>query len=848
MVHAIETSLRELLEGTKQYLVPLYQRTYSWGTAQHGRLWDDVLKLAEDRGVVAGQTHFIGSLVLAPSPTMGPTGVQQYLVVDGQQRLTTLSLLLCAIRDHRTETEDPHHRDRVNEQYLLNKWKQGDLRPKLLPTQADRAAYLACLDSAPQAGGANAIGAAYRFFRTKLVEADDLDDPHDIERVEEAVISGLGLVAVTAQPGDNAHRIFESLNNTGLKLTQGDLLRNYLFMRLPTRGTSVYPSIWLPLQEGLSSDELETLFWLDVVRDDPRIKQTDTYAAQQARLDRLVTEEEVEADVVRVARLGHLFRRILHPELEADPRIRRGLARLQAWGATTVYPLLLHLLDLSDREPAQAGSAARAMTYIEAFLVRRLLTGRATNNLNRILLSAVTEMERNGDVAEAVRAYFSAGRKYYSTDDEIRQAISMQPFYWNGRPHQRALVLGWLEESYGSREPVSGGMLTIEHVMPQTLTPAWESDLGQDLPDGETVDAVHARWLHTLANLTLTGYNPTLSNHPFAVKRAKLATSGLSMNREIAAHERWGAREMEQRAAALADRIIGLWPGPAGRVVPGDGGSPLWTVMDQALAALPAGTWTTYGDLAMLIGSHARPVGNRLSSAAVPNAHRVLQSNGTPSAAFHWLDPAQTDDPLDVLRQEGVDVDEHGQADAAQRLTAQDLAELIGRSTDALLAVPDPDDGGDGERRDRFVEQLSQAQPPEVVTGVLRLLDGWTSSGGRLEYGRAHETSCFLMAERGGFDGPAMWPLVVYPSGAVEVVFQHLAVRPPFDDLALREELRVRLEDVPGVRIAKAKLQLRPSFPLEVLADEAGRLQVMDVLRWFLAAVESFRASEDPLR
>jgi hypothetical protein len=226
----------------------------------------------------------------------------------------------------------------------------------------------------------------------------------------------------------------------------------------PTAGATVYPSIWLPLQEGLTSDELETLFWLDIVRDDPRIKQTDTYAAQQARLDRLSAEEDVEADVVRIARLGHLFRRILHPELESDPLIRHGLQRLDAWGATTVYPLLLHLLDLRDRELADAPGVARAMTYIEAFLVRRLLVGRATNNLNRILLSAAKEMEREGDVAEAVRAYFSAGRKYYSTDEEIRQAVVAQPFYWNGRPHQRALVLGWLEESYGSKEPVSGAM------------------------------------------------------------------------------------------------------------------------------------------------------------------------------------------------------------------------------------------------------------------------------------------------------------------------------------------------------------------------------------------------------
>lgn len=130
-----------LLEGTKQYQVPLYQRTYSWKRAQLERLWRDILQLAEDRATNPDLTHFIGSLVLAPSPANGPAGVMEFLVVDGQQRLTTLTLLLCAIRDHRAQTENPEHRERINDQYLINRWKPERSRLKLLPTQADRASY-----------------------------------------------------------------------------------------------------------------------------------------------------------------------------------------------------------------------------------------------------------------------------------------------------------------------------------------------------------------------------------------------------------------------------------------------------------------------------------------------------------------------------------------------------------------------------------------------------------------------------------------------------------------------------------------------------------------------------------
>ncbi len=154
MVKAVETSLRELLEGTKQYQVPLYQRTYAWKKEQLGRLWDDVIQLARDRERTGGAvTHFMGSLVLALTSDLGPAGLSRFLVVDGQQRLTTLTLLLAALRDHRTETESADHRHRIDEQLLINKWRKGDERLKLLPTQADRVSIWPA-STAPQARAA----------------------------------------------------------------------------------------------------------------------------------------------------------------------------------------------------------------------------------------------------------------------------------------------------------------------------------------------------------------------------------------------------------------------------------------------------------------------------------------------------------------------------------------------------------------------------------------------------------------------------------------------------------------------------------------------------------------------
>ncbi|MEU6206184.1 DUF262 domain-containing protein [Micromonospora musae] len=832
MVAARETTLQELLEGAKQYQVPLYQRTYSWTKPQLKRLWDDILKLAEDRAHDPKATHFIGSLVLAPSPANGPTGVAEYLVVDGQQRLTTLTILLCAIRDHRVKHEDPMHRDRLNQQYLINPWKPSSQTLKLVPTQADRAAYLACLDSTPQAGGADPVGEAYRFFTAQLATADDPADPFDIERIESAVISGLALVSVTAQAGDNVHRIFESLNNTGLKLTQADLLRNYLFMRLPTMGEAVYQALWLPLQDRLTPAELELLFWLDLVRDDPRVKQTDVYAAQQARLNRLRSEEEIEAEVQRFDRLGVLLRTILHPNEEKDAGVRRRLERLSAWGTTTIYPLLLHLLDRREQGRATAQQIASAMLYVESFFVRRLLIGRATANINRILLSVVTEMDAGLPVDEAVRAYLSTGRKYYATDSNVRSAVRSIPYYLNGRPQQRNLVLRWLEESYGSKEPVELNSLSIEHVLPQTPTSEWRQVLSADLGPDENFAEVHEALVHTLGNLTLTGYNSELSNSPFSVKRLQLSRSGIRLNQEIAAQDRWGRAEIRVRADALADRIISIWPGPTEQA--SDQSDVPWDLMNKALAELPAGSWTTYGDLAALIGSHPVPVGARLATSPAPNAHRVLQVEGTVSPNFRWSEPDRRDDPRDLLRAEGVTFDEYGRADQAQRISTEELAQLAGVTPeDVPERLPRPRANQDLDFADRFIEQVTALQGPQVATAVHVVLDAWTTMGGTILYGTGGETSCFLMARGRRHELGDIWPAAIYPSGKFEIVFQHMSVRTPFNDVILREEFRQRLNQLPDVDIAQAKIALRPGFPLTVLADADAREAVTDHLRRF---------------
>jgi Protein of unknown function DUF262 len=407
-VKASETTVRQVLQGETQFVVPLDQRRYSWEHDRDkdplGQLWNDLLQLVGDGGT---GTHFLGSIVLAPSPTNTAGGITRWIVVDGQQRLTTLSVLLCAIRD-RVEGEDGRLAEKIH--------AGGMDRYRLLPTQEDRASWIALVDRTPGAGGEDRIGGAYRYFRAKLAEFDDPDDESDVRELEQTVTGRLALVSISAHADDNVHRIFESLNHKGQPLTQADLLRNYVFMRLPTRGDEIYTTHWLPLQQMLNDTELDELVWLDLVlRGDEKATQGAIYRSQQLRLDAL-GEDAIAEWVVQLHHRARLFQRILAPEKEPVAVIRTALGRLGRWGSTVVHPIALHVLEAHEGGAISGAEAARALRVVESFQVRRMLVGIPTNNLNRILMSLVKDLGERVPTAEAVTEALS-GRAPMATDE-----------------------------------------------------------------------------------------------------------------------------------------------------------------------------------------------------------------------------------------------------------------------------------------------------------------------------------------------------------------------------------------------------------------------------------------------
>ena len=559
-MRASETRLRALLEGQQHYVIPLFQRPYSWQRSDWETLWNDIIETY--RYHPAGG-HFLGSIVSKSLPGT-PEGVSPYIVIDGQQRLTTLSIAITALRDRIAE-DDPASGDRLDDLCLLNKYANGEYRYKIRPTQTDRAAYFAMIggnDNSTDGDELNPIRQAYDFFFDALHESVDEEDdePIDLARLERLLLDEVEVVSITLGDDDNEYRIFESLNWKGAPLSQADLLRNYFFMRISAdQQQALYDSVWLPMQAMLDSRTLADFFRYQYMSSGTFVRVKDIYLKWRSDLDRLESDE-LESRLRELADYARYYKRLIDPEAEPDAAVRECLERLNRWGGQTMYPFVLWLYEGAGGMCADPAGLARILRFIESYLIRRLFCGIPTAGSNRFFMELATQVPA-GNIVEAVHRALSQprGRRRWPDDEEFREGLLTYELYEGSRPEQRRLIIVTFEQDHAHKEPAELRGLTVEHVMPQVLTDDWRVALGPE------ATAIHTDLLHTLGNLTLTGYNPELSNRPFSDKRSRFQDSNLMMNKEIAEEAEWGPEQIRSRAERLAARAIEIWPGPVER-------------------------------------------------------------------------------------------------------------------------------------------------------------------------------------------------------------------------------------------------------------------------------------------
>lgn len=541
---ASETKLNPMIEGTKQYVVPLFQRAYSWGSEEWNVLWNDLIDMLN---VDEAPDHFMGSVVTMPMLSV-PEGVTKYLLIDGQQRLTTLFVLLVLLRDMARPLQLAELADEIHNTLLTNPYKRDADHVKLLPTQVDRASFLALVNSQKHHDDSN-IYKCYQYFERKMRSTHMGSE--QLRMIFRVIARRLSLVSIVLEHDDNPYLVFESLNAKGKPLSQADLIRNYFFMRIHVdKQDAVYRDYWYPMQLALGEAMTEFVRHF-LMRDGRFVKESDVYVVLKSR----VTAENALVYLEELRFHAQLYERIIYPDREPDVRIRRRLQAIAPLEATIIYPFVLSCFAEYAQRAISLDVFAGTLDIIENFFIRRYLCNYRREGLNRELpkLHRQIHEQHAGNYLDGLPRIFQL--RGYPSNEELKIAIISLRIYGQGsRLALTRHILERIERSFDHHEEADISRATIEHVMPQTLTDWWRQHLGNEW------ETVHAEKLHVLGNLTLSAYNQPLSNKSFVEKQKIFADSHIVMNRYFTQVTRWQADDIDARSLAMAERAIQVWP------------------------------------------------------------------------------------------------------------------------------------------------------------------------------------------------------------------------------------------------------------------------------------------------
>ena len=543
-MQASETKLQQIIEGTKQYVVPLFQRPYSWKKSEWQMLWDDLLDLCE---LETPRTHFMGSIVTMPTNSI-PEGVSKYLLIDGQQRLTTIFILLCALRNHARQIEDKRLSAKIDA-ILTNLHEDGMDYFKLQPTQVDRDVFHQLIqdNESNEVIENNSILECYTFFFKKIRQLNS-----DLQQLQKIICTNLSVVSVVLSSNDDPYLVFESLNAKGRALTQADLIRNYFFMRIHVdKQDLIYTKYWQPMQE-LLGDNLTEFIRHYLTKNGIDVKQSDIYF----QLKEKINQSDALSHLQDLYKFADYYSRLLNPELENNLKVRKRLIRINRLEVATVYPFLLNCYDEWMQKRISENELIEIFHILENFLIRRFVCNVQTRGLNRIFALLYSQVIKDVDIdsnafVERVKSVLQT--KDYPKDAEFKERLLDVKLYGSNRSEKARLILESIEESFRHKEQISFDNLTIEHILPQTLNNWWKDHLGQDW------EITYELFLHTIGNLTLTAYNGELSNSDFVTKKKEYQNSHLELNSYFQDIDTWKREDIEKRAENLSHEIVNIW-------------------------------------------------------------------------------------------------------------------------------------------------------------------------------------------------------------------------------------------------------------------------------------------------
>lgn len=566
-LQAGETTLNKLLNTSRQFIVPIFQRNYSWQKSQYEQLWFDILRASKFK---EKQNHFIGSIVYIDMGT--PAGrPQQLLLIDGQQRLTTISILLCAIKDYvqkfNLETK-LINLAKIKNQFLYNSDEIDEDRYKLLLNVQDKETYIKLIDNTIFTVNkpATNIIKCYEFFYEHI--EDFIKQDGQIDEIYAGIFK-LSLVSISLdKDSDNPQMIFESMNSTGKDLSQTDLLRNYLLMDLtPEKQTRLYKTYWKPMEELFGED----IYKNDVnkfdyfIRDFLTLKSDTGYICKINNVYENFKRYYLDNNCEKFAVLKDLFTYAKYYACidllqEKDDELKLYWQEFKKLDSHVVYPFLLKLYDDYSRQILIKEDFKKILQVVISYLWRRAICEIPTNSLSKTFATLYQAVDKEDYVNSIIKAFvFKSSYKRFPSDYEVREKLQTKDIY---HFRLRKYLLEALENYY-HKEPIdlNTANYTIEHIMPQNIEHnlLWQQMLGEDWQE------VHSLYLHTLGNLTITGYNAEMSNKSFGEKvngESGFKHSHLKLNESIAQCDVWNKKSIQRRTNILTDIILKIWKYP----------------------------------------------------------------------------------------------------------------------------------------------------------------------------------------------------------------------------------------------------------------------------------------------
>ena len=574
-----ELRLIEYMEGSKKrFIIPVYQRNYDWKIENCKQLYDDLIQVIKNNS----KTHFFGSIVSVYEPSGRNT---EFLIIDGQQRLTTMSLLFLAMYNLLEEkiiiSEDESLKDQIYEDFLVDKYQPQEKRMKLKPIKNDQKAFSKLFNSKDDYIKDSNLTINYSYFYERIQKQEiTIDELFD-------AICRLEIINITLNNEDNPQLIFESLNSTGLDLSEGDKIRNYILMGLPKQKQDEYYEKYWNCIEKCTKYDVSSF-----IRDYLSVKQLVIPSQKKVYINFKKYVEDSSLKIIEILEdlLSYAKRyNILLCGKTSSKELNSCINRLNRLETTVTRPFFLEVLRLYDENQINLNEVAEAFSITESYLFRRTICDLPTNALNKIFLLLNREIMRydgtDSNYIEKLKfALLSKkDRARFPNDDDFSLMFTEKPIYQMNSKNkiyilERLENFGTLEDKDIYRH-YDEGEYSIEHIMPQHLTPAWIKELG------DSYEEIHDTWLHRIANLTLTAYNSKYSNSTFVEKKTMkngFEDSGIRLNTYVSKKDKWTLAELRDRNDYLLKRALNIWAFPSTNYKPQEKQLDSYTLDDEA--------------------------------------------------------------------------------------------------------------------------------------------------------------------------------------------------------------------------------------------------------------------------